>query len=293
MPEPMGEIPFPDEFRIGNVFNMTVFDLDYENVEYGYRRDGPFDPDAGHWFDDRKIFMNPYAKVIGGRDVWGVTPDWSDIYHHRSRIALDDFDWEDNRPLEIPPEDLIVYEMHVRSFTKHSSSGVKHPGTFAGIREKIAYLKELGVNCVELIPVYEFALFEQGVAKPIFVKQIAVKQAGIIKLELPQDLPQLQSGKDYRWSISIVQFPTMTSLNPISQSFVTRIDLTSNQAKQLKAITSGRDRAAFYAEAGIWYDALEAIATDYLNKPTDPTLRADLGTLLNQIGLPQVLEQKL
>lgn len=138
----------------------------------------------------------------------------------------------------------------------------------------------------------EFALFERGVAKPIFVQQMSVKQAGIIKLEMPQNLPQLQPGKDYRWSISIVQFPTMISLNPISQSFVTRVNLTSDQAKQLNSITSSRDRASFYADAGIWYDALEAIATDYLNKPTNPTLRADLVTLLNQIGLPQVLEQK-
>lgn len=166
-PEPLGEIPFPDEFRIGNVFSMIVFDLDYENIEYGYRMDGPFDPKAGHWFDPRKILMDPYAKVIGGRDVWGVTPDWNDNYQHRARIAFDDFDWEDDRPLEIPPEDLVIYEMHVRSFTQHTSSGVKHRGTFAGLREKIPYLKELGVNAVELMPVYEFDEFENSRPSPV------------------------------------------------------------------------------------------------------------------------------
>jgi Domain of Unknown Function (DUF928) len=138
----------------------------------------------------------------------------------------------------------------------------------------------------------EFALFERGVAKPIFVKRMAVKQAGIIKLEMPQALPELKPGKDYRWSISIVQFPTMISLNPVSQAFITRVELTPDQAKQLKSVTSNRDRASFYADAGIWYDALGAIATDYLNKPTDLALRQDLVTLLNQIGLPQVLESK-
>ncbi|MGV0029322.1 DUF928 domain-containing protein [Phormidesmis priestleyi] len=138
----------------------------------------------------------------------------------------------------------------------------------------------------------EFALFERGVVKPIFVKQMSVKQAGIIKLEMPSDRPELQPGKEYRWSVSIVQFPTMISLNPVFQSFITRVELMPDQAKQLASVTPNRDRAAFYAEAGIWYDALEAIATDYLNKPIDPTLRADLVTLLNQIGLPQVLEQK-
>ncbi|MEM1169717.1 MAG: glycogen debranching protein GlgX [Cyanobacteria bacterium P01_H01_bin.35] len=166
-PEPMAEIPFPEEFRIGNVYCMIVFDLDVENIEYGYRMDGPNNFHDGQWFDKSKILMDPYAKVIGGRDVWGEIPNWDDIYQHRARIAYDDFDWEHDRPLEIPPGDQIIYEMHVRSFTAHSSSGVKHPGTFAAIREKIPYLKELGVNAVELMPVYEFDEFENSRPSPI------------------------------------------------------------------------------------------------------------------------------
>ncbi len=63
-PQPRVEIPFPDEFRIGNVWSMIVFDLDYENTEYGFRMDGPFDPDEGHRFDKTKILMDPYAKAI-------------------------------------------------------------------------------------------------------------------------------------------------------------------------------------------------------------------------------------
>lgn len=164
--EPMVEIPFPEEFRIGNVFSMVVFDLDYENLEYGYRMDGPFNPKEGHWFDPTKVLLDPYAKIIGGRDIWGEKPDWYNMYHHRARLAFDDFDWESDRPLEIPPEDLIVYEMHVRSFTRHPSSEVKHPGTFAAIRDKIPYLKELGVNCIELMPIYEFDEFENSRPNP-------------------------------------------------------------------------------------------------------------------------------
>jgi glycogen operon protein len=160
--QPCSNIAFPDEFRIGNVFTMVVFDLDYENIEYGFRMDGPFDAREGHRFDRTKILMDPYAKVIGGRDVWGKTPDWSDIYQHRARICFDDFDWESDHPLETPVEDLIIYETHVRGFTKHPSSGVKHPGTFAAIREKIPYLKELGVNCIELMPIHEFDEFENS-----------------------------------------------------------------------------------------------------------------------------------
>ncbi|MEL7038739.1 MAG: glycogen debranching protein GlgX [Cyanobacteria bacterium J06592_8] len=167
-PEPFGEIPFPEEFRIGHVYSMVVFGLDYENIEYGYRMDGPFNPQEGHWFDKTKILLDPHAKIIGGRDIWGTPPDWEDIYHHRARIAFDDFDWENDRPLEIPPEDLVIYEAHVRGFTRHPSSDIKekHRGTFAGIRDKIPYLKELGINALELMPVYEFDEFENSRPHP-------------------------------------------------------------------------------------------------------------------------------
>ncbi|MEB3282464.1 MAG: glycogen debranching protein GlgX [Lyngbya sp.] len=166
--EPFAEIPFPEEFRIGHVYSMVVFDLDYENLEYGYRMDGPFNPQECHWFNKQKILLDPYAKIIGGRDIWGTPPNWDDLYHHRARIAFDDFDWEDDRPLEIPAEDLIIYEAHVRGFTCHPSSGVKekHRGTFAGIRDKIPYLKELGINAIELMPIYEFDEFENSRPHP-------------------------------------------------------------------------------------------------------------------------------
>lgn len=164
---PFATIPFFDQFRIGNVFTMVVFDVDYENFEYGFRMHGPFDTRHGHWFNETKVLTDPYAKAIGGRDVWGGDPDWTDEYQHRSRIVFDDFDWEDDGPLEIPPENLVIYEMHVRGFTRHQSSRVKHPGTFAGIREKISYLKDLGVNCIELMPIHEFDEFENSRISPI------------------------------------------------------------------------------------------------------------------------------
>jgi isoamylase len=155
-PAPLIEIPFPDAFRIGNVFSMVVFDLDFENIEYGYRMDGPFAPREGHRFEPAKILLDPYAKAIGGRDVWGQPSRPDEIYPYRSRIVFDDFDWEGDRPPEIPIEDLVIYEMHVRGFTRHPSAGVKYPGTFAAIRDKVPYLRELGVNCIELMPIFEF-----------------------------------------------------------------------------------------------------------------------------------------
>jgi glycogen operon protein len=164
--EPFAELPFPEEFRIGDVYAMTVFGLDHETLEYGYRMDGPFDPQAGHRFDKNVVLMDPYAKVIGGRDVWGQTPNWDQQYQHRARVLQEDFDWQDDRPLEIPAEDLVIYEAHVRSFTKHASSNVRHPGTYAGLREKIPYLKSLGINCLELMPIFEFDEFENSSINP-------------------------------------------------------------------------------------------------------------------------------
>ena len=171
-PEPCANIIFPEEFRIGNVFSMVVFGIEYENIEYGFRMNGPFKPEEGQRFDHSKILMDPYAKVIGGRDVWGETPNWKDIYQHRARICFDDFDWESDHPLEVPIEDLIIYETHVRGFSRHPSSGIKHPGTFSGIREKIPYLKKLGVNCIELMPIHEFDEFENSRISPASGKML-------------------------------------------------------------------------------------------------------------------------
>ncbi|KAB8144948.1 glycogen debranching protein GlgX [Chloroflexia bacterium SDU3-3] len=165
-PQPMIEIPFPHEFRIGDVFTMIVFDLDIETIEYGFRLEGPYDPSSGHRFDASKILLDPYAKGVSGRDTWGQPPDWDNAFQHRSFLIYDDFDWESDTPLRIPMEDLIIYEMHVRGFTRHPSSGSRHPGTFAALREKIPYLRQLGVNCVELLPIFEFDEHENSRPNP-------------------------------------------------------------------------------------------------------------------------------
>ncbi|MGF1504664.1 MAG: glycogen debranching protein, partial [Anaerolineae bacterium] len=165
-PEPIVEIPFMDGFRIGNVYAMTIFDLDYENIDYGFRFDGPWDPSQGHVFDPSTVVMDPYARSIGGRDVWAQRVDPHAIYKHRARPVIDDFDWEGDTQLEIPLEDLIIYEMHVRGFTASPTSGVAAHGTFDGLREKIPYLKALGVNCVELMPVFEFDEWEHSRISP-------------------------------------------------------------------------------------------------------------------------------
>lgn len=153
--EPYAVIPFPDNYRIGNVFSMIVFGLQIEEFEYAYRVDGPNCPEKGVIFDKTKILLDPYAKAVTGQRVWGEESRVADNHYH-ARVVRDDFDWGDNQQLLTPMEDIIIYELHVRGFTQHESSGVDARGTFAGIREKIPYLKELGVTAVELMPIFEF-----------------------------------------------------------------------------------------------------------------------------------------
>ncbi|MCR5544233.1 MAG: glycogen debranching protein GlgX [Eubacterium sp.] len=154
--EPFVEIPFPEEFRIGNVYSMMVFGLQIETTEYGYRFDGPYDPAKGLLFDKNRVLLDPYAKSISGRTRWRNVIDSSSSFQHRGQFIREDFDWDGDKPLEVPSSELIIYEMHVRSFTADPSSGVKFRGTYAGLIEKIPYLKELGVNCIELMPIFEF-----------------------------------------------------------------------------------------------------------------------------------------
>ncbi len=160
--QPMAEIPFPDDFRIGKTFAMKVMDLDWPNVEYGFRMDGPNNPQAGLFFNPENILLDPYARQITGRGVWRDRSQTPANYPHRAKIAMPNFDWKGDKPLNTPAEDLIIYEMHVRSFTQHPSSGVQHPGTYAGIIEKIDYLKELGINAIELMPIFDFDEFENS-----------------------------------------------------------------------------------------------------------------------------------
>lgn len=152
--EPYAVIPFPESYRIGFCYSMIVFDLDIEEFEYAYRLDGPYDEKKGLRFDKNKILLDPYARAVTGQSQWGHVNNAQHGY--RARVVQSNFDWGDQRHHSIPMEDLIIYELHVRGFTMDESSGVNHHGTFEGLREKIPYLKELGVNAVELMPIFEF-----------------------------------------------------------------------------------------------------------------------------------------
>ena len=152
--EPYAVLKFPEKYRIGNVYSMIVFGLDITSFEYAYRVDGPYRPEEGLIFDSSRYLLDPYARAVTGQSRWGERPAGG--YQYRARVVVDDFDWGDMKQLLIPMEDLIIYELHVRGFTRHESSGVCCPGTFEGLKEKIPYLKELGINAVELMPIFEF-----------------------------------------------------------------------------------------------------------------------------------------
>lgn len=150
--EPYAILPFPDEYKVGDVYSMIVFRLKIEDFEYAYRIDGEYQPDKGLVFNKDAILLDPYARAVTGQEIWGEKM----VKHYHARVVKDEFDWGDMPQSSRKLSDLVIYELHVRGFTYHPSSGVKFPGTFAGIREKIPYLKELGINAVELMPIFEF-----------------------------------------------------------------------------------------------------------------------------------------
>ena len=151
--EPYAVLPFPESFRIGHTFSMIVFGLDVEEFEYAYRMDGPYDPKRGLRFDRTRYLLDPYARAVTGQSVWGCRQSPGQSYH--ARVVRENFDWGDFLGPKRPLQDLVIYEVHVRGFTRHPSSGVRCPGTFAGLREKIPYLKELGISCIYLNPIVE------------------------------------------------------------------------------------------------------------------------------------------
>ena len=152
--EPYAVLRFPDHYKIGQVYSMIVFGLDIEEFEYAYRLDGPWDPKKGLLFDRKHVLLDPYARAVTGQSVWGESQRKDGLYH--ARVVKNNFDWGDAPDPFYEMSDLIIYELHVRGFTKHASSGTEHPGTFAGLKEKIPYLKELGITAVELMPIFEF-----------------------------------------------------------------------------------------------------------------------------------------
>ena len=143
-----------DIHKTGDIWHIQLSGLP-AGIRYGYQLSGPWEPTtSGHGFNNKLTLIDPYAKELRapgwgkersclGKKCCGLIPDTT-------------YNWEGDRPLETPLQDTIIYELHVRGFTRHPSSGCSFPGTFKGITEKIPYLADLGITAVELMPVTEF-----------------------------------------------------------------------------------------------------------------------------------------
>lgn len=150
-------IPYGRGHRTGNVASLRIKGLCYDDYEYNF-------------YNGDKEFVDPYAMTLIGNEVYGEKDEKS--YYLRGGIVNEDFDWGDDEGVCIPYDKSFVYLIHVRGFTIHESSKVKGKGTFQGIKEKIPYLKELGVTAIELMPCYEFEEFEFPTDKEIEIGKI-------------------------------------------------------------------------------------------------------------------------
>lgn len=161
-PKPYARIPFPDSYRIGDTYSMLVFDIKPDEFEYAFSVDGPYEPAKGLLFNEENVLLDPYSRAVTGQRKWGEKPEGGKDFEYRARVVKSSFDWGNIKQLEQPFEDLVIYETHVRGYTKDKSSGVSAPGTFAGLKDKIPYLKDLGINAVELMPIFEFDEMESA-----------------------------------------------------------------------------------------------------------------------------------
>jgi len=156
--DPFLEFPFdPKINRTGDVWHLCLRGL-IPGFEYGYRVAGDATEESPvHRFDADKVLLDPYARAISGPSLWRESSRAaSKAGNWRGLLVIDKFDWEMDQPLNRHLADSVIYEMHVRGFTRHDSARVTQPGTFLGVIDKIPYLQELGITAVELLPVVEF-----------------------------------------------------------------------------------------------------------------------------------------
>jgi len=173
----------PARHRTGDIWHVWLRGVPAGQL-YGYRIEGPYQPEQGHRFNPHRLLLDPFARAIAGVGNW----DFSAARGYDSSSPLSDlsistvdnagttpkcvftndhFDWEMDAPPKHAASDTVIYETHVRGFTIHPSSGLVHPGTFIGLTEKIPYLQDMGVTAIELMPVTEFNENEPNRLNPI------------------------------------------------------------------------------------------------------------------------------
>ncbi len=161
--EPSDVIPFDRESdRWGDVWSVYVPGIGPGQL-YHFQTDGPRDAERGFWFDGQARLIDPYAKALAGNFL---KSDDGIIRPPKCVVVDDYFDWEGDRHLRRDLSETVIYEMHVRGFTRGKTSKVEYPGSYLGIIEKIPYLKSLGISAVELMPVHEFPIRDIGGNNP-------------------------------------------------------------------------------------------------------------------------------
>jgi glycogen operon protein len=144
----------PETDRWGDVWSVFVPGIGAGQL-YHFQAEGPYQPERGHRFDGRARLIDPYSRALAGDFL---SPTDGVLNPPKSVVVDDRFDWQGDRHIRRNLSETVIYEMHVRGFTRSKSSGVKHPGTYLGVIEKIPYLKSLGVTAVELMPIHEFPI---------------------------------------------------------------------------------------------------------------------------------------
>ncbi len=153
----------PVSNRTGDIWHVELTGAG-DGLLYNWRVEGPWEPGSGHRFNSRIPLMDPYAQAVAGEYHWEIGQSLNgsqqrlpaNMLPPKCLVVDNSFDWGTDRHPRTALEGSVIYEMHVRGFTRHESSGVSSPGTFLGVIEKIDYLKNLGVTAVELLPVHEF-----------------------------------------------------------------------------------------------------------------------------------------
>jgi len=174
--------------RTGDIWHLCVQGL-RPGQAYVWRVDGPYEPEQGLRYNSKRIVVDPYALALAGVSSWdfarardydaivaegdaGPANDDNEACAARGLIVANGFDWQGDRPLRHSWAQTVIYETHVRGITMHPSSGVKHPGSYLGLIEKIPYLQALGITAVELLPVHEFNEHELTRDNPLTGEQL-------------------------------------------------------------------------------------------------------------------------
>lgn len=166
--EPAFEIPFPESAGADGIYSMKVKIPSRQMYEYNFRCSG-------------QVVTDPYARALAGREVFGQRTG-EDPHCVRGVIPQKKYDWMDDRLPQIPYEDAVMYQLHVRGFTMQKNSGVRHKGTFRGVMEKLPYIKSLGVNQIRLMPCYEFHELAEAVPMGVSAGPVQEQKEGSWKL---------------------------------------------------------------------------------------------------------------